>query len=447
MELYRKAYDDLLKWKKESRGSSAILVEGARRVGKSYLVKSFGEKEYKSCLIIDFTLFPKEIQDVFENEIYDFDLFFQKLSVFYNVPLYKRDSVIIFDEVQVYPKARQLIKHFVADGRYDYIETGSLISLKQNVENIVIPSEEEYLPMVPLDFEEFLVALGEKELYTYMKDCFAHMKPVGDGIHRRIMNLFRQYMIVGGMPQAVVEYINTKDFGSTDRVKRRILKIYRDDVSKFAKGYESKVLSIFDEIPAQLSKHEKKFKMSALSKSARFRDYEDSFMWLSEAKIVNVAFNSTDPNIGLNLYADRLTLKCYLADTGLLFSHVFYDNEGIDNDIYKSILFDKLGINEGMFMENVVSQMLVSEGHKLYFYSRIDRENRENTMEIDFLIKKNKKICPIEVKSSNYKSHASLDRFKKKFTKRIGDSYIIYAKDLKIEDNIIYIPVYMTCLL
>lgn len=447
MELYRKAYNDLLKWKKESNGSSAILVEGARRVGKSYLVKFFGEKEYKSCLIIDFTLFPKEIQDVFENEIYDFDLFFQKLSVFYNVPLYKRDSVIIFDEVQVYPKARQLIKHFVADGRYDYIETGSLISLKQNVENIVIPSEEEYLQMVPLDFEEFLLALGERELYAYMKECFVNMKPVGDGIHRRIMNLFRQYMIVGGMPQAVVEYINTKDFGSTDRVKRRILKIYRDDVSKFAKGYESKVLSIFDEIPAQLSKHEKKFKMSALSKSARFRDYEDSFMWLSEAKIVNVAFNSTDPHLGLNLYADRLTLKCYLADTGLLFSHVFYDNEGIDNDIYKSILFDKLGINEGMFMENVVSQMLVSEGHKLYFYSRVDRENRENTMEIDFLIKKNKKICPIEVKSSNYKSHASLDRFKKKFTKRIGDSYILYTKDLKIEDNIIYIPVYMTCLL
>lgn len=447
MELYRKAYQDLLKWKKESCGSTAVMIEGARRVGKSTLVQTFGKKEYKSCLIIDFTLFPKEIKDVFENELHDFDSFFQKLSIYYNVPLFIRESVIIFDEVQIYPKARQLIKHLVADGRYDYIETGSLISLKQNVESIVLPSEEEYIQMHPLDFEEFLLAMGEVNLYSYIKECYEKKNPVGDAIHRKIMNLFRQYMIVGGMPQSVLEYIKTKDFGRTDVIKRRILKIYRDDVSKFAKGYESKVLSIFDELPAQLSKHEKKFRMASLHKNARFRDYEDAFMWLSEAKIADVAFNSTDPNVGLGLYADRMTLKCYMEDTGLLFSHAFYDDEGIDNEIYKAILFDKLGINEGMFMENIVAQMLTCSGHNLYFYSRADRINRDQNMEIDFLIKKGKKICPIEVKSSNYRTHSSLDKFKAKFSKRIGDSYIIYTKDLKVEDGIICLPVYMTALL
>ena len=444
MELNRKIYQKMLQWKQRSNGTTALLIEGARRVGKSYIVKEFGEKEYQSYLMIDFTLLPKEVRDIFEQDLNDFDVFFQRLSIYYNVVLHNRSSLLIFDEVQVFPQARQLIKHLVADGRYDYIETGSLISLKQNVENIVLPSEEESLEMFPLDFEEFMDAMGEKMMMEYITQCFQKTIPLGAALHRKAMNLFRQYMIVGGMPQSVVKYLETKDFGETDLVKRRILKLYRDDVSKFAKGYESKVLSIFDEIPAQLSKHEKKFKLSSLKKEARFRDYEDSFMWLSEAKIVNPAFNSTDPNIGLGLYSERLTLKCYMSDTGLLFSHTFYDDETIDNEIYKAILFDKIGLNEGMFLENVVAQMLVSSGHRLFFYSRTDREDSSQTMEIDFLIKQGKKICPLEVKSSGYRSHASLDKFNNKFHQRIGTSYVIYTKDLKEENGIIYLPVYMT---
>ena len=444
MDFDRKAYSKLLEWKQQSNGESAMLIEGARRVGKSYLSRRFAEKEYDSYIYLDFANIAKEIIDLFENEMSNLDMFFLKLQTFYGVRLIKRNSCIIFDEVQRYPRARQMIKYLVADGRYDYIETGSLISIKQNVKDIVIPSEEEALQLNPLDFEEFLQAVGEEVLTEYIRDCFHKKVPLGEALHRKAMNLFRVYMIVGGMPQAVEKYCESKNLSEVHRVKQRILKLYREDISKFAKGYESKVLAIYDEIPSQLTKHEKKFSLASLNKNARFREYEDSFMWLSESKIVNHCFNSTEPTLGINMNLDRLTLKCYMADTGLLIAHAIEDGTVLEEEVLKAIMFDRVGINEGMFLENVVSQMLTASGHKLFFYSRVDKEDYHNNIEIDFLIRDKKKICPIEVKSGEYKKHTSIDRFSRKYSDKVGTSYIICTKDVAKEENVVVIPVYMT---
>jgi len=445
--LKRKIYDDLLAWKKRSGGATALMIDGARRVGKSFLCEQFAKKEYKSHIIIDFGNVPKDILDLFENDSSNLDLFFAKLSAFYSKTLHKRESVVIFDEVQQFPRARQLIKYLVADGRYDFIETGSLIRLKKNVQDIIIPSEEEHIEMFPLDFEEFLWALDDNATVPLINQCFDSRIALGQALHRKIMNDFRQYILVGGMPQAVLEYVKSKDFEAVDTVKRRILKLYRDDVSKFAEGYEDKVFAIFDGIPGQLSKKEKKYQLSSISKQARFRSYEDSFVWLNEAMVVNTCFNATDPNIGLALSADYSTQKCYMADTGLLITQTFMDSPFIENDLYKAILFDKLSINEGMIMENIASQMLRRNGHKLYFYSRSDTNNRANHMEIDFLITEKKKIAPVEVKSGNYASHSSLDKFKKKFSSKLSNSYILYAKDVMVKDDIIHLPIYMAMFL
>ena len=445
--LKRKIYNKLVEWKEKSKGSTAILIDGARRVGKSFIAKEFADKEYKSYIIIDFGNVSQDIINLFNYDSHDLNLFFSKLSAYFSTTLYKRNSLIIFDEVQQFPKARQLIKYLVADGRYDYLETGSLIRLKKNVEDIIIPSEEEHLEMFPLDFEEFLWAIGDDVTYSYIKNCFENKNQIGQALHRKIMNQFRQYLLVGGMPQSVNEYLKEMNFEASDNVKRRILKLYRDDVSKFASGYEDKVFALFDNIPSQLSKKEKKYRLSSIDKSARYRSYEDSFIWLHEAMIVNNCFNVTDPNIGLALSSDNTTQKCYMADTGLLVTHSFMDQSFTENELYKSILFDKLNINKGMIMENVVAQMLRTNGHKLYFYSRCDNINRENHMEIDFIISQGKKICPIEVKSNNYNSHSSLDKFRKKFSQNIGNSYILYSKDVMIKDGIIHLPFYMAMFL
>ena len=445
--LRRKIYNNMLTWKEKSNGETALMIDGARRVGKSYLCEQFARNEYKSHIIIDFGNAPKDILDVFENDSSNLDLFFSKLSAHYSTTLYKRESVIIFDEVQQFPRARQLIKYLVADGRYDFIETGSLIRLKKNVQDIIIPSEEEHIEMFPLDFEEFLWALGDEVTVPFMKQCFDTKTVLGQALHRKIMNDFRQYILVGGMPQAVLTYVKTKDFEAVDTIKRRILKLYRDDVSKFAAGYEDKVFAIFDGIPGQLSKKEKKYKLSSISKHARFRNYEDSFIWLAEAMIVNICYNATDPNIGLALSSDHTTQKCYMADTGLLITHAFMDSPYMENELYKAILFDKLNINEGMIMENIVVQMLRRNGHKPYFYSRNDKENRENHMEIDFFITHKKKIAPIEVKSSNYRSRSSLDKFRNKFSHKLSNSYILYTKDIMTKDDVIHLPIYMAMFL
>jgi len=407
----------------------------------------FGKAEYRSVICIDFSNAAKEVKDYFNNESNDLDVFFSKLSAFYATRLYKRESLFIFDEVQRFPRARELIKHLVADGRYDFIETGSLISIKQNVKDILIPSEEDEMEMYPLDFEEFLWALGNATTFPFIQSCYEEKRTLGQALHRKVMNDFRQYMLVGGMPQSVLAYIKEKDYAAADKEKKRILALYRNDITKFATGYESKVTAIFDELPGQLSKKEKKFKLSSISKDARFRVYEDAFMWLADGMVVNPCFNATDPNVGLSLSFDHSTHKLYMADTGLLVTHAFRDNSYSDNELYRAILLDRLNINEGMLVENIVAQMLRSSGHRLFFYSRSDTNNRKNMMEIDFLIKIDGKICPIEVKSSGYRPHTSLDKFKNKFGRTLGDAFILYTKDVMVKDGIIHLPVYMAVFL
>ena len=448
----RKIYTELLKWKEEEAGRTALLIDGARRVGKSYIVENFAKQEYKSYIIIDFNRVNQEVTELFENYLNDLDLFFMYLSNYYNVKLYERDTLIIFDEVQLFPRARAAIKYLVADGRYDYIETGSLMSIKKNVKDIVIPSEERHLRMYPLDFEEFLWALDNESLMDFIKVFFEKKKPLGAALHRKAMDYFRQYMIVGGMPQAVERYVETKDFERVDRVKRDILELYRADIVKHAQGYEMKVEQIFDDIPAQLQKHDKKFKLSSLKKEARFRDYEDAIFWLSDAMIVNVCYNSTAPNIGLKLNMDRVTMKCYMADTGLLISHAFDENGIVSEEIYKKLLFDKLEVNKGMIMENIVAQMLVASGHKLYFYNNPSRDDASLRMEIDFLIAKSKitskhNISPIEVKSGGKYTLTSLKKCREKYTEQLDMLYVLHKNDLKVEEGIVYLPLYMTPLL
>ena len=448
----RKIYNKLLNWKKESNGEYALLIDGARRVGKSYIVRQFAEKEYSSYVILDFNLVSKSIKDLFENDLDNLDRFFMYLSNYTGKTLYTRDTLIVFDEVQQYPKARAAIKYLVKDGRYDYIETGSLISIKKNVEGIIIPSEEEHMKMFPMDFEEFLWAMGEEMLMPFIKDCFKSKKPMGQLMHRRAMDYFRLYMIVGGMPQAVEKYVETRDFSKVDKLKRRILDLYHSDISKFAKGYDTKVKSIFEEIPSQLQKHEKKFRLSALKEGARARDYETAFFWLDDAMIINSCYNTTEPNVGLNLNKDTNTMKCYMADTGLLISHAFDTNEIVSEDLYRKILLDKLEMNSGMIIENIVAQMLRTAGHKLFFYSNSSMTDRDSRMEIDFLIGKGKitarhNISPIEVKSSARYTLTSLKKCIAKYGSYLSTAYVIHPADLKEEDNIIYLPLYMCPLL
>ncbi len=443
MELKRKAYGKLVKWKAKSCGETAMLIEGARRVGKSFLAQQFAKNEYESFLYIDFANLKNHVLDVFESDKTDFDTFFMKLSLIYGVKLKRRRSCVIFDEVQMYPPARQLMKYLVADGRYDYIETGSLVGIRQNIENIVIPSEEERISLCPFDFEEFLDAMGEERLTEYIQECFKKKKAMGDALHRKAMNLFRQYMIVGGMPQAIVKYAESKDLQAVSAVKQRIIQLYREDIVKFAKGYESRVRAIFDEIPEQLTKHEKKFVLASLGKNARMREYEDSFVWLSESKVVNHCYLSTEPSVGMYLNTERNSMKCYMGDTGLLITQACDTGTVMEEEVLKAIMFDRVGINEGMFMENIVAQMLVASGHRLFFYSKTDKNDYHNNIEIDFLIREGKKICPIEVKSDSYKKHTSLDRLAEKYSTRLGTSYIVYTKDLKKDGDIVCIPVYM----
>ena len=448
----RKIYEEILKWKKNSAGQTALLIDGARRVGKSYIAEEFAAAEYKSYLLIDFNRAPKEVTDLFDNYLNDLDTLFMYLSVFYNTKLYERDTLIILDEVQLCPRARSAIKYLVADGRYDYLETGSLMSIKKNVKDILIPSEEEHLKMYPLDFEEFLWALGNETLMPVIRSYYEKQQPIGQALHRKAMDFFRQYMIVGGMPQAVERYVETHDFDNVDRVKRAILELYRADIVKHAAGYEMKVEQIFDDLPAQLQKHDKKFKFSSLKKEARFRDYNDALFWLSDAMIANICYNSTAPRIGLKLNMDRLTLKCYMGDTGLLISHSFDENGIVSEEIYKKLLFDKLDVNKGMLIENIVAQMLTAAGHKLYFYSNSSRDDVTERMEIDFLIAKSKissrhNISPIEVKSGKNYTLTSLEKFRKKYAEQTHIPYVLHTGDLKEENGILYLPLYMTPLL
>lgn len=448
----RKIYNELVKWKNESNGEVALLIDGARRIGKSYIVEQFAKENYKSYILIDFNKVGEDIKKLFDNYLDNLDMLFMYLSSYYGVDLYERESLIIFDEVQLCPRARSAIKYLVADRRYDYIETGSLISIKNNVENILIPSEERHLYMYPMDFEEFLWAMGNNNIMDLIRKCFEEKKPMGQLMHRQAMDYFKQYLIVGGMPQAVEKYVTTRDFKEVDKIKRDIITLYKEDIAKYGGDDKNKIQGIFDEIPSQLQKHEKRFTFNSLEKNARYREYNGAFFWLQESMIVNVAYNTTEPNIGLRLNRESSALKCYMGDTGLLLSMAFDEKGLMDEDIYKKILFDKLSFNEGMIMENIVAQMLVASGKKLYFYFNYDKENKDKNMEIDFLIAKNKitskhNISPIEVKSGKNYTYTSLNKFKLKYKDYLYTNYVLHTEDLKEENGIIFLPLYMTCLL
>ena len=447
----RKIYDQLLKWKHEHQGRTALLIEGARRIGKSYIVEEFARHEYKSYILVDFNDMDDSLREIFDHYLSQRDDFFMRLSLYFGVRLYERDSLIIFDEVQQYPRARAAIKYLVSDGRYDFIETGSLVSIKKNVADIVIPSEEQTLEMFPMDFEEFLWALGDDMMMDFIRRQFQQMSPMAQ-LHRKALDYFRLYMIVGGMPQAVLAYIESRSFDAVDRIKRGILQLYRNDIQKYAVRAEARVTAVFDEIPAQLQRHEKKFRLAALGTGARMRDYEDAFFWLNDAKVINTCYNTTEPSIGLRMNMERTALKCYMGDTGLLISLAFDESAISREQLYRKLMLDKLEVNKGMLVENVVAQMLRAAGHRLYFYSNSSRNEAQDRMEIDFLLCKSDitsrhNICPIEVKSTTRYTLTSLEKFRTKYAPQLGSVYVLHSGDLRVENGIIYLPLYMTGLL
>ena len=445
----RKIYDELLTWKERSRGSSAILIEGARRVGKSYIVEEFARNEYDSYILINFRRVSTDVKHWFDIYMEDIGQLLRNIQLHYNRQLTPRRSVIIFDEVQACPRAREAIKFLVEDGRFDYIETGSLISIKKNTKGIVLPSEEEKLDMFPMDFEEFLWAMGNHTIMPYIRECFADRKPLVQALHRKAMDLFRLYVVVGGMPQAVLAYVDTNDFQKVEDAKRRILQLYRNDIHQFADNLENKVAAIFDAIPGQLQKHEKKFSLAVLGEDARMRDYDSAFLWLADARIINICFNTTAPNIGLKLNEDRTTLKLYMGDTGLLISHSFDEHGRVPIEIYQKLILGKLEINEGMIIENVVSQMLRAAGHKLFFFSKYSHDNADKRMEIDFLIAKSKitsrhNISPIEVKSGKRYTLTSLRKLQEQYSMYLSDSFVMHDANVRQNEGITYLPIYMT---
>ena len=450
-KMKRKIYDYLLSWKEQEKGRVALLIEGARRVGKSYIVQEFAEKEYRSYILVDFSHLTDAMQNLFDNYLNDTTTFLLLLQNIVGTRLYERDSLVIFDEVQMYPKARQAIKHLVADGRYDYIETGSLIGIHEHTNGILIPSEERSIKMHPMDFEEFLWAMGDDMTMPFIRTCFEKKTPLGP-MHRKAMELFRQYIIVGGMPQAVLRYSKTRIFQDADVVKRDIINLYRKSVSQYAIGYSSKVKAVFDSIPAELQRHEKRFRLATVEKGARYRSYESSFLWLKDAMITNMCYGVSEPTVGMGLSFDEKTFKCYMADTGLLISLAFNEKAIQGEELYKKLMLDKLEINVGMIVENIVAQMFVASDHKLYFYSNNSRTNADERMEIDFLIEKPTitnahNIYPIEVKSSKNYTISSLMKFSKKYNRQLSTPIVIHYQDLMEKDNILYLPIYMAPLI
>lgn len=443
----RKIYDTLLEWKRNDARSCALLIDGARRVGKSFVVEAFAKAEYKSYAIIDFSVADDRIKDLFSKYITKLDTFFAYLSSFTDVTFHDQDTLIVFDEVQFFPKAREAIKHLVKDGRYDYIETGSLVSINENVRDILIPSEERDVEMHPMDFEEFLWATGRPTLMDAIRSAFAEGRGLGP-LHESALDSFRQYLVVGGMPQAVARYVETHDFKAVDRQKRDLLKLYRKGIRKHAKRHALKAERIFDEIPGQLSRHEKDFNFASLGKDARFREYENAFQWLADAMVVNVAWNVTDPNVGFRLNADNSLMKCYFLDTGLLVSHAFDENALAAQDIHNRILADDIALNEGMLVENVVAQIFAACGRKLYFYSNRSREDKRDRMEIDFLLSRSRldearNVRPVEVKSGKKATHRSLDKFIAKFGRYVEKPYLLWMKDTETRGGVDFLPIYM----
>lgn len=447
----RKIYDKLLQWKQEKDGTTALMIEGARRVGKSYIAEEFARNEYDSYILIDFSKAPKRVKDWFDEYLEDVDTLLQNIQLHYKKQLTPRRSLIIFDEVQKCPRAREAIKSLVADHRFDYLETGSLISIKKNVDGILIPSEEDGIDMYPMDFEEFLWAMDNEVMMPYIRERFEKLQPMGE-FHREALHYFRQYLIVGGMPQAVAEYAASRDFTKVDAVKRQILRLYKNDIKKYAGGATARVSAIYDAIPGQLQKKEKKFVLAALKDEARMREYDSAFFWLEDSKMVNICYNTTAPNIGLQLNEDRTVLKCYYCDTGLLISLAFSARGIVTNEIYQKLMFGKLEIDEGMLVENIVAQMLKAAGNELFFYSNYDKEEAENRMQVDFLVQKEMvtsrhNISPIEVKSGTGYTLTSINKCINKFREYLNTPYVLHTKDMEQKDGLVYLPLYMTPLL
>ena len=439
----RKVYDRMLKWKSERKGATALLIQGARRIGKSTLAEAFAKNEYKTYILIDFSSAPTEVLELF-NDISDLNYIFFRLQLVYHVQLFERESVIIFDEVQKCPLARQAIKHLVKDHRYDFIETGSLISVRKNISDIVIPSEETKINMFPMDYEEFKWAIGDTVTIPLLKTAFENKTPLGDNIHRRMMRDFRLYMLVGGMPQAVARYIETNNLAAVDEVKREILALYEEDLNKI--DNLGRAATLFDAIPGQLSKNASRFEISAAIQGEKINRVSSIVRTMDETMTINVAYHSNDPNAGLALTKDYERFKMYLGDTGLFITLAFKDKDFTENIIYNKLLNDKLSTNLGYVYENMIAQMLRATGKHL-FYHIIPFDGGKKYYEIDFVIADGFKVSPIEVKSSGYKAHASLDKFCSKFSDRIENKYLIYTKDLTRLQGINYIPVYMTMFL
>lgn len=435
----RKLYDDMLKWKNDFGGTMALLIKGARRVGKSTLVETFAKNEYESYIAIDFTNCQQVVRDLFE-DISDLDYIFMRLQMIYGVDLHERKSVIVFDEVQNCPKARQAIKYLVKDGRYDYIETGSLLSIRQNVKGILIPSEEHSLCLYPMDYEEFNWALGNEKYVMMLRNFFEMKKGLGDSGNRAEMKRFRLYMLVGGMPQVVSTYMETHNLGKVDVVKRSILDLYEQDFMKIdPSGNASKM---FTAIPAQLTNNYSRYQVTSVTEGGKYDRIMEAIYDMQDSMVVNIAYHANDPNVGFALHRSSDRFKMYLGDTGLFITLAFRDKKFTENIIYEKLLSDKLSADLGYVYENVVAQMLKAKGYELFYYTW-SSETSNHLYEVDFLLSNGAKIAPIEVKSSGYKAHKSLDLFCSKYSSRVNKCYLIYTKDLRQDKGVSYIPFYM----
>ena len=439
----RKIYDDLLRWKRTDEGRTAVLIQGARRVGKSTVAEEFAANEYDTHILVDFAACSSEIRDLF-NDISDLNRIFMRLQLEFGIELKERRSAIIFDEVQLAPKARQAIKYLVKDGRYDYIETGSLISIRKNVKDILIPSEETKLHMYPMDYEEFKWALGDTATIKLLQGCFNDRTSLGDATNRKLMRDFRLYMLVGGMPQAVASYLETNNLEKVDRVKRSIITLYEDDFNKIdPSGNASRM---YHQIPAQLTGNANRYLAWSATGGTRNSELAEIVSGIKESMVVNMSYHANDPNAGMALHHNPDKYKMFAADTGLFVTLAFWDKKFTDNTIYHKLLSDKLSADLGYVYENVIAQMLKASGHELYYYT-FPTESGKHNYEVDFLIAEADKVSPIEVKSSGYKAHASLDAFCRRFSARIKSKYLIYTKDMRKEEDMLYLPAYMTMFL
>lgn len=438
----RKVYQEILKWKREYAPKYALFLKGARRVGKTTLAEKLGKEEYRSYILVRFDQTGDDINRLFTDSLRDLDSLFNTLQFEYNTRLYPRESLIILDEIQLFPPARQALKTLLEDGRYDYVETGSLATITKKSKDILIPSEEYPVDVLPMDFEEYLWANNNDMIMPVLREHIESLKPMG-GMHQPIMKAFREYMLVGGMPQAVTAFVESKDFGRVDFAKQQILNLYRQDMEDQEEENPEYVTNFFERIPSELSKHDKRYVLSHIDPNARIRDYKDPIKWLDEAMIINIANNVDDPSAALNLSTIEPSFKCYMMDTGLLISLAYKDRPYLENSLYKSILLDKLHVNEGMIIENMVAQCLRANGHKAFFYKKVNKETKRTEMEIDFLIRKNSKINPIEVKSGNHKSLSSIKKLKETYEKRIGNGIILHHGEIKQEENTLWLPYYM----